>query len=986
LCDDSIPGTPSNRPNLHDSLRPKTAEAFQVGTELSFYQDYSWTLYPFPTVEETVGHLNDEIAKLGTAREAWHVREVMTNIFLLSCAVLNSIDDYVHGPTYRVPKKALKLPFAHVFQMALTVAEKSTAILRWFRVAQAKQWKQQWQVGFDVFLQHFVGRDLPRSDVLARMVHQLPPLLRRPLPTDLRAKHIRIASAFRGRDLTPYDILALGRKFVSHFPDRQQPILVIGLRTAGSYFASLLCPFLQSEGYRVVDMVTVRPKNGLAAWECAELTRCARARYLVVVVDEPPFSGNTIGLSLEQIRKAGFQSDKLVIMFPLRPMNGGSRNQVEAWRNQVVATGFVNKTVISLEPEEWYKHHVLTSEVVEGRLREYFLQSKYTNVTIVASPEADEFNAQLQDWSDISDRHRIKRIFAVRLETRDGQLETRFVLAKGVGWGVFGYSAFLAGWQLAGFVPPLLGLRDGILYTEWLPQAKIADACTLDRSHWIERAAEYVAARVVSLGLETDPTPSLGFDSQQEGLRMLGITLCKAYGFAVTAKLMESRFRRKLSRRTCPYSILIDGKMSLSEWIVGPSGLLKTDFEHHGFGKEEINVTDPAYDLADAVLQLGLSPIEEQELIRCYVLKTGDTRVKDRLFYNKLLAGIWSMAQSLDNLLKQTQPSSHRAPVLNEQYVRAWDFLTRECTRFCGDLCHRPQSPHWHSPLVVLDVDGVLDRRIFGFPTTTVAGIRALRYLHAHGHAVAINTARSVREVEEYCGAYGFVGGVAEYGSYVFDAVANHGKVLASAEALEQLEELRRALRQIPGVFLNEGYKYSIRAYIYESNGMVPLPNQMVPNIINRLNLDRLRSHQTTIDTTIVANEVDKGRGLNALLAFVGHPDADTVAVGDSEHDLAMFRVANRSFAPGKIGRPDLVKAVGGQIARDPAQRGLLEIARFLIHPDGSRCRSCPSLEIDRSEQDDLFLDLLETADKKRSILLLRALLQPRAFQVFVQS
>jgi hypothetical protein len=167
---------------------------------------------------------------------------------------------------------------------------------------------------------------------------------------------------------------------------------------------------------------------------------------------------------------------------------------------------------------------------------------------------------------------------------------------------------------------------------------------------------------------------------------------------------------------------------------------------------------------------------------------------------------------------------------------------------------------------------------------------------------------------------------------------------------------------------------------------MVPLPGQMVPNLIARLNLNRLCTRQTSIDTTIIADEVDKGRGLIALLDFVGRPNMETVAIGDSEADLAMFRVADRSFAPGKIDRPDLVKAVGGQIARDPAQRGLFKIARFLIHPDGSGCRSCPPLELDGRSQDDFFLDLLEAADKKRLRLLWRALLHPKIFQAFVKS
>ena len=68
------------------------------------------------------------------------------------------------------------------------------------------------------------------------------------------------------------------------------------------------------------------------------------------------------------------------------------------------------------------------------------------------------------------------------------------------------------------------------------------------------------------------------------------------------------------------------------------------------------------------------------------------------------------------------------------------------------------------------------------------------------------------------------------------------------------------------------------------------------------LRLDRLAFHHTMIDTAIVAKEVDKGTGLVALRDWVLAPDAETIAVGDEESDLAMFRVATRSFAPSNLG------------------------------------------------------------------------------------
>ncbi|TMI77554.1 MAG: hypothetical protein E6H04_13995, partial [Bacillati bacterium ANGP1] len=94
---------------------------------------------------------------------------------------------------------------------------------------------------------------------------------------------------------------------------------------------------------------------------------------------------------------------------------------------------------------------------------------------------------------------------------------------------------------------------------------------------------------------------------------------------------------------------------------------------------------------------------------------------------------------------------SGRAEEFNRWYNDARDFLTVQTMRFCAGLCHRPEAPQWRSPLVVMDIDGVLDRQVFGFPSTSAAGIEAVSLLHAHGFAVALDTARSAPQVKEYC-------------------------------------------------------------------------------------------------------------------------------------------------------------------------------------------------------------------------------------------
>jgi hypothetical protein len=128
------------------------------------------------------------------------------------------------------------------------------------------------------------------------------------------------------------------------------------------------------------------------------------------------------------------------------------------------------------------------------------------------------------------------------------------------------------------------------------------------------------------------------------------------------------------------------------------------------------------------------------------------------------------------------------------------------------------------------------------------------------------------------------------------------------------------------------------------------------------LGLDRLCFHHTTIDTTIVAKEADKGSGLAALRDWV-LPDAETIAVGDQEPDLTMFRVATRSFAPANIGCARQAQILGCRIARHADQRGLLEIARALAHPDGTRCQHCAEATT-TALGPDLFMDVLRAADR----------------------
>ena len=109
----------------------------------------------------------------------------------------------------------------------------------------------------------------------------------------------------------------------------------------------------------------------------------------------------------------------------------------------------------------------------------------------------------------------------------------------------------------------------------------------------------------------------------------------------------------------------------------------------------------------------------------------------------------------------------------------------------------------------------------------------------------------------------------------------------------------------------------------------------------------------------------------------------ETVAIGDSEPDLAMFEVAARSCAPRHIAGRRVAQLLGCRIARRSYQPGLLEAVRFTLHPDGRACRSCGAGASPQAEG--LIWDLLRTADRAPLATFVRTLLDPMAWATFAR-
>ncbi len=957
-------------------------------SEAAFYRAYGRRLNPYPTIDETLGHLRDEAGWLEKRDEGWQFAETAANIYLLACAAANGADEFLRGPALRLPRR---FSGNRLGRAARAAHESARGLLRRAAVAQTLAWRKIWLAALDDFLTAALIADAPDKSRARTAALQLAACSKKPLPADLRNMQIGVPSPFRRLDMTHHDVLTLGRRFAEAFPDRAQPVLLVGLRTSGSYFAPLLRAFFNAQGYEKVEQLSIQPDKGLGGFERRELKRCAAAGFLAVITDDPPRTAGTIFQAFDVARRAGFPPEKLKLLVPVESDAG-------AWRKTLPGDA-----VVTLESRLWRLRETFGSGVLADRIQDYFLDDPdVASARAVEGGVAEALNARLKAAGG-KRGDRLQKIFEIRVRRRDGREQTRLVLAKSVGWGWLGYHAFLAGDRLAGFVPPLLGLRDGVLFSEWVPASTTAEGDG-DRRRLVETAAAYVARRAETLRLETDPVAGRGQVGLLNGLVLLTKALARAYGGPLVGVLAQPTVARALRARKNPFPTLIDGKMDRFDWVAGPRGLLKKDFEQHGMGKAALNLSDPAFDLADAILKFDLTPEEEKRLVGDYVAASGDFGVENRLMTQKILAGLWELDAARDDIFAKGGSAEARREH-HHRFMRAWRFLIVHSARFCGGFCEKPAIRAWRGPLIALDVDGVIDRRLFGFPLTTPAGGEALSLLHRTGCCLTLNTARSVDEVKAYCEAFSLAGGVAEYGAYMWDALSGQGRVLISPEAVRQLDALRRRLRETPGVFVDERHQYSVRAFTYQAEpdgltailarsarafsvgdgALAPLSPLLIEPMIAEMGLDLLRYDNTALDTTITAKAADKGAGLSALRDWRLPAGAETIAVGDSQADLAMFKVASRCYAPANISCATQARLLGCRIAKRAHQGGLLDIARLIAESQGAPDRGSRVKQNAPSREPDFFFEFLRAADENWTRHLLRLLFSAATYRLMLR-
>jgi hypothetical protein len=296
----------------------------------------------------------------------------------------------------------------------------------------------------------------------------------------------------------------------------------------------------------------------------------------------------------------------------------------------------------------------------------------------------------------------------------------------------------------------------------------------------------------------------------------------------------------------------------------------------------------------------------------------------------------------------------------NERRTRARNFLVYSMSEFCAQLVRQPAPRAWSPSLFFLDLDGVFDQDLLGFPHATWRALQAIALLRAYDFSIVLHTGRSVQDVRNYCEAYEFPGGVAEFGSVFLDAFRDREIPLTGGPGAEELHACRAAIQKLPGVFLDSNYRYAVRAYRYKDGTTVGLATDEIKAFLKGAGFSKLTFVGRDADTYIVQKRTGKGAALRFVRRLIGSGDVPVTAIGDSKQDIGMLAAADFAYATANC--EPLVRRLSRQgncrVLRQGFQSGLLAAVEHRLRQE--HIRVAPEL----SETNGLIENLLQAADR----------------------
>lgn len=751
-------------------------------------------------------------------------------------------------------------------------------------------------------------------------------------PARLQNEVLRLPSCFRSFDQQPADMQTIARRFADRWPDRSQPLLVVGVRTSGDYLAPLYTVLLRNLGFQDVSTITIRPGRRLLSPERAILKNTVQRSGLVLLCDDPPSKGKALGTVARSIEQAGIAREHVILLLQLF---GSSTSLPQPLRSY---------PAVLLPWSEWSVQGSLNPEAA----RAAFNQLLGNGWSVL---EAKELTLSKKSW----ERSHARALFEMHLvKQNEARPSHRLVFVEGAGLGYFGEHALVAAQALEGSIPHVYGRKDGLLFQEGFPEKQGLPRAGIHKGTLAQQVASYVDLRRRKLPSLRDYSQNMF--GQNAVWEVASNLLARVYGRAwllVRLPLVDPVVKCILYPT---FPTVIDGNMGLSNWFYArPKGsrLVKTGFARRAFSNLDLACYDPVYDLAQVTATYG-DPSFEEELRHWYEIQSGERIGPERWLIYQLI-DLWQH--------DRCDPGIHAD-------IARMDSLALQ--RYFGEVLFRDLEVPSKGPLVALDLDGVLETHPLGFPGTTPTGAEALYALNQHGYRAVIASGRSLREVRERCASYRLAGGVAEYGAAIFNQATGTETVLLDSAEIEVLSRLHTLLENLGDILIDPDFVYSVRAYCLDSHGQrAGLSSAQIAKVLDWFPGRLIRAVPGQQQTDFTIARVDKATGLCALASELGMPDAGdepllAMAVGDSAADLPMLQLAALAYAPANA-QPALRQA-GVKLLPHAYQAGLADAVRRLIGHRPGACSSCKSAPLARETE--LFFSILSAQeDGLRSML-----------------
>jgi len=862
---------------------------------------------------------------------------VVLNLYLVACALDQLLSDHLHRGFYDLTRagdgRALRTA-----SRAQQAARRRTGA--WLGAGLRRRQRELAALTVSLAASVVAGEPGPEAGVEQAVSR----LRATRWPAALRRARMHVPESFRGADLYPADCETLAARAAGLAGSRESPVLVIGLRAAGQYLAPLCAAALDRLGHQDVELASLRPGVPLEHREVARIRGVATTGGWALVVDGSGRNGVALARAMVTLTDLGLPAARICLAAReiAAPAAGGagepgcdglSPAEREASERWFGAAGRVG-----LEPGSGRVHELMADEAVERWLNEpEVLERLAAEVATVTGADlyraGDLAPVAASEAPPAAGERRGRRLAAWKLFQvelrRGGDRWREHVLARGVGVGFFGYHSWLVAACLGDLTPEVLGIRDGVVLARWDPGDGMPEPVQPEE---LDEVAAYVAARArrLELGARREPGP----DSPAEcaGARRVARLLGRPMGRA--AVLAERRAAGALARALTParHSI-VDGCMGPEEWVRSSrGGLVKVSPDEDGLAAVG-GVTDPVYDLADAVIRFRLEPEEERRLLDAYVRLGGEPAGLDgRMAFHKLSAG-WSELQAARAPDVDVGTAAGRQAFARELVIRE-TMLTRAVNGYLARLRLADAGEEPLGQLWALRLEGLLETDRLGFESTSPAGTAALRALRVHGQRVLLATGHSLGELRERCATFGLAGGVAEHGAVVWDAGRAEAVPVTGPETRRSLARLREAVQRESDMLADPRHQHSLRLFRHGDGGRRGVDPAEVRTLMVRHGIGGLRVVEGRGGTAVQpvdGDEVAALRFLRSRLPGDGTRAPLNVVVGAGD-DLA---------SPGPAEPGEASSELSLRVVTRPGPAGLLRVVRRTVHGWGRPCRRC---------------------------------------------